>query len=249
MNTKNCKNLKSLKLPHNLVGDFFLFDDGVEDKILIFGTPLAKQYLLKYKSYYGDGTFKICPFPFYQVYSIHTNISQDDNTVNFAPVLYTLLPNKTQTTYERLFAILRDHFSVNIENYKCDFERATIQAVKSVYPHVKVTGCYFHYWKAVLKKSQNIGLFKSESGKFITCLYMQLPLLPPILVPKAILSIQELVNDSAEYEAFNNYFSTQWMGIYTENVFCCYKENYRTNNPVEGGARARECAPKKKISH
>lgn len=123
---------------------------------------------------------------------------------------------------------------MTIDQFKCDFELATIQAVKIVYPAVKVTGCYFHYWKAVLKKSQQIGFDKIEHGIFITRLYMQLPLLPPILIPEAILSIQEEAHDSEEYNAFSNYFSTQWMGIYTENVFTCYKENFRTNNPVEG---------------
>lgn len=234
MNTKACKDFKSLKLPHSLVGDFFLFDDGIEDKILIFGTPLAKEYLKKHKFFYGDGTFKICPRPFYQVYSLHINISHADNIVNFVPVLYILLANKTQAIYERLFTILRNQFSVIIDLYKCDYELATIQAVKSVYPSVKVTGCYFHYWKAVLKKSQKIGFDKTEQGKFITRLYIQLPLLPPLLIPEAILSIQEVADDSEEYKAFNNYFSTQWMGIYTENVFNCYNENFRTNNPVEG---------------
>lgn len=111
---------------------------------------------------------------------------------------------------------------------------ATIQAVKVVYPSVKVTGCYFHYWKAVLNKSQTIGFNKIEQGIFITRLYMQLPLLPPLLIPEALLSIQEVANDSEEYNAFSNYFSNQWMGIYTENVLSCYKENFRTNNPVEG---------------
>lgn len=61
MNTKACKDLKSLKIPHRLVGDFFLFDDGIENKILFFGTPLAKEYFKKHKFFYGDGTFKICP--------------------------------------------------------------------------------------------------------------------------------------------------------------------------------------------
>ncbi|KAL0852123.1 hypothetical protein ABMA28_000360 [Loxostege sticticalis] len=234
MNTKNYKNLKSLKLPHSLVGDFFLYDDGVDDKILIFGSRLAQQYLKKFRTFYGDGTFKVCPTPFYQVYSIHINISHDDNTVNFDPVLFILLPNKTQATYERLFTILRNQFSVIIDNYKCDFEIATIQAVKLVYPDVKVTGCYFHYWKAILKKCQNVGFDKTADGEFIMRLYMQLPLLPPILVPEAILSIHEIANDSEEYKSFNNYFTSQWMGIYTENVFTCYNENFRTNNPVEG---------------
>lgn len=234
MNTNSCKNLKQLKLPHNLVGDFFLYDEGIKNKIIIFGTPLAKEHLTKFKMFYGDGTFKICPTPFYQLYTFHINISLDENSVNFVPVLYILLANKTQAIYERLFTILKEQFMIQIDQYKCDFELAVIQAVKKVYPNVKVTGCYFHYWKALVKMSKKLGFENLKDGKHITQLYMQLPLLPPILIPEAILGIQEKANDSAEYTAFSKYFSTQWMGIYTENVFACYRENFRTNNPVEG---------------
>lgn len=39
------KSLKDVKLPDKLLDNFFLFDEGEENKILIFGSPLAKQYL------------------------------------------------------------------------------------------------------------------------------------------------------------------------------------------------------------
>ncbi|XP_028175939.1 uncharacterized protein LOC114364133 [Ostrinia furnacalis] len=228
------KNLKELKLPHSLVEDFFLFDEGLDDKILIFGTPLAKEYLKKSKCYYGDGTFKVACRLFYQLYTLHINLSQDDEMVNFVPLLYILLPNKTQNTYERLFLILRNQFKVVIEKYRCDYEIAVIQAVRIIYPEVKITGCYFHYWKALFKNSTKIGFDKIEGGNYVTKLYMQLALLPPILIPEGVLSIQHFANESEEFTKFNDYFTKQWLTLITQEIFSCYNQSFRTNNSVEG---------------
>lgn len=229
-----CKNLKDLKLPDHLADNFFLFDDGTEEKILFFCTPLAKSKFKVYKCYYGDGTFKVAPRLFYQLYTLHINASQNDDTVNFVPLIYILLPNKTQATYERLFTILRDQFLLNIEQYKCDYELAVIQAVNVVYPNAKVTGCYFHYWKALSKKSKNVGLKDIDGGDRITRMYMQLALLPPIMIPEGFLAILELNSSSAECTTFSDYFSKQWIILITTDKFSCYKEIFRTNNPIEG---------------
>lgn len=93
--------------------------------------------------------------------------------------------------------------------------------------------CYYHYWKALSKKSKDLGLNNINGGDHITRMYMQLALLPPTLIPEGNLAILDL-NDSQECTAFYNYFSKQWMGLITRETFSCYKEIFRTNNPVEG---------------
>lgn len=45
----------------------------------------------------SDGTFKVVPHPFYQLYSIHVN---PDSTI--IPVLYALLTRKSERAYVRL---------------------------------------------------------------------------------------------------------------------------------------------------
>lgn len=108
-------------------------------------------------SYYGDGTFISAPGPFYQMFVLHLDLNSDEDCTNIVPVIYTLLPNKTQQTYTRLFRILKDQLGIKIKDYKCDYEIAQINAVKSAFPDANVTGCYYHYNHAVWKNAEKKG--------------------------------------------------------------------------------------------
>ena len=50
-----------------------------------------------------DGTFRYCPTFFMQLYTIH-------GTVNgyYMPLVYCLLPNKTQDTYRKMWTVITD---------------------------------------------------------------------------------------------------------------------------------------------
>ena len=78
--------------------DFLLFDSGpVEKRILIFGTKKNLEYLSQTSHWSLDGTFKTVPTIFSQLYTIHALIN--DRSV---PLIYALLPDKSQTTYANL---------------------------------------------------------------------------------------------------------------------------------------------------
>jgi hypothetical protein len=83
-------------------------NEALDDKIIIFATPLARETMKTCKKFYEDGTFKSCPRPFYQLYSLHGFIGNDDDTNNLIPIIYALLPDKSEKTYTRLFTSLRD---------------------------------------------------------------------------------------------------------------------------------------------
>ena len=82
---------------------FLQYDSGAEEnRILIFGTEESKRVLELSENWQADGTFKVTPPIFAQVYSIHTSRHGD-----LVPAFYCLLPNKAQETYERLFRAVR----------------------------------------------------------------------------------------------------------------------------------------------
>ena len=79
--------------------DFCLFDSGKEDseRVLIFGDKDTVKSLQVYNSLWlADGTFKICPPHFYQLYTIHIEIGGF-----YPPWLYALLSNKQEGTYKK----------------------------------------------------------------------------------------------------------------------------------------------------
>lgn len=224
-------------IPDHVVGDFFAYDDGVDDKIIFFCTPEAKTKIKCVDTFYGDGTFRVVPNPFYQLYSLHIDLSNDRDSVNFVPVLYILLPNKSQDTYVRLFTTLKNQFAVNIKVFRCDYEISTINAVKSVYPEVEVKGCFYHFNNAVWRMSKKMGLNNTPEGPHITKLSANLALLPKALIPETFLAIWEEAPDTDKFNQFKSYFVKQWMELVTYDVFCCYGQTFRTTNAIEGWHR------------
>ena len=68
---------------------------------VIFTTKLNLQTLCSADTLLMDGTFKSCPKPFCQLYTILAYV----NTF-YIPLVFALLPDKTQSTYMRLCCII-----------------------------------------------------------------------------------------------------------------------------------------------
>ena len=79
---------------------FLVYDSGVgdEERIFILASQDALQFLADSERWYADGTFRISPEIFFQLYTIH---GQRDGRI--LPCVFSLLPNKNENTYKRLF--------------------------------------------------------------------------------------------------------------------------------------------------
>ena len=82
---------------------FVLGESGAEDKIILLGTQSNLHHLPEAECFYVDGTFETCPRLFYQIFTIH--IIKYGQTF---PMVYALLPNKQQTTYNRMFMMVKE---------------------------------------------------------------------------------------------------------------------------------------------
>ncbi|CAF1635202.1 unnamed protein product, partial [Didymodactylos carnosus] len=77
---------------------FLQFDSGPgNDRLLIFSSVDQLQLLDNCEELLVDGTFKVTPTVFYQLYTMHVAYR---NAV--IPAVFALLPNKNQQTYQRL---------------------------------------------------------------------------------------------------------------------------------------------------
>ena len=84
---------------------FCLFDSGKQDtqRILIFGDIENLNALKLYnKTWLVDGSFKICPSPFYQLYTVHIQVGG-----LYPPCSYALLSNKCLSTYNKFLTALK----------------------------------------------------------------------------------------------------------------------------------------------
>jgi hypothetical protein len=228
--------LEDVKIANIISQIFLVFDDGTNDKMLIFSTLISRQYLEssagQEKQYFGDGTFKSTPRPFYQIYSIHIDASPDRRSTNVIPVVFALLPNKREETYYRLFSFLRQTLNMTIDKFKCDFETAVINACKAVFPDVQLTGCHFHFARAVNKKAKSLNMVTNEEREIVT-LCANLPLLPAAEINNCWLDILDMAPNTHTMLIFKQYMERQWIRL-GGSIISCAQDRHRTNNPVEG---------------
>ena len=82
-----------------------LYDSGCgNDRIILMGCNELLDGLARADVWLSDGTFKVVPGIFFQLYSIHFNFGSGINPA----AVYRLLTNKTAETYNR---VLRKQFS------------------------------------------------------------------------------------------------------------------------------------------
>ena len=83
--------------------DFLLADSGPStERILIFGRKRSVENLKDSRTWFVDGTFSIAPTLFRQVYVILAEKYGGVHTL-----FYALLPNKSEATYTRMFALIK----------------------------------------------------------------------------------------------------------------------------------------------
>ncbi|XP_076039035.1 uncharacterized protein LOC143024138, partial [Oratosquilla oratoria] len=155
--------LQELELPHQY--KIYIPEEGREEnfligdsgpglhRILLFGRESWLQHLQSSDTWYGDGTFKIAPRLFSQVYII---LAKKFNGV--IPIIYALLPNKQRSTYSKMFEMLKDlEPTLSPTSIICDFEHAAFTAMKEVFPEVEIKGCFFHLSQNMHRKITAMG--------------------------------------------------------------------------------------------
>jgi hypothetical protein len=120
----------------------------------------------------ADGTFKVVPTIFFQLYSIHFEQSGGITPAG----VYCLLPNKARVTYDRVMKILKELMpSANPSRIITDFESAAMNAFHVSYPTAEISGCYFHLCQSIMRKVSDVGLkhdyeTDNEIRGFLRCL-------------------------------------------------------------------------------
>lgn len=166
-------------------GEEMMHMNDEDTGLVVFTTQRNLEFLCgDGVSIFGDGTFKVCPKFFHQMYTLHAH-----QNGQYVPCAICLLPTKTRETYRDMFVQLRIicarfGFNLNIDQIHLDFELAAHQAVKDVWPNVSIKGCQFHLFQAWWRKMQNLGLsvdYKSsdsEIGRWLKS-FFGLGFLPP----------------------------------------------------------------------
>jgi len=183
-----------------------LFDSGPgSDRILIFGDRTLLAGLERSKLWLADGTFKLVPNLYFQLYSIHFEFVGGCNPA----AVYCLLSNKTRNSYDRVLQESKTLIPAAApEVILTDFETAAMQAFGRAYCNATISGCYFHLCQSVVRKVSEIGLNEhystdDEIRGFIRCL-PALAHVPPTDVCDAF---ETLTENAPEHEKMNEIIS------------------------------------------
>lgn len=221
-----------------MLADYNDEDEGV--RIIIFATKEARTLLREKNIFFADGTFKICPVPFTEVYTIHADLESSEDTINVMPLIYALLSHKTKTAYTTLFSLIK----TQIPDWKpptfiTDFEEAAIQAIADVFPNADHQGCYYHFSNKLWRKSKQLGI-KDKRKKRIVSLCSVLPLLPEERVMEGWEYVKSQVldfSDRSDLDKFMKYMNF-WMKPRRIKSWTAFGRRHRTTNVVEGWHRA-----------
>ena len=235
--------------------NFLLWDSGPEnDRILVFGTDANLQILKATREWHLDGTFKVCPDIFEQLYTVHAK-APSGKTV---PVLFALLPGKSRAVYHRLLEWIGNQLEdVTPEVIHIDFEMAMLQELTASFPGSRIVGCNFHFEQALWRKVQDFGEVRAryrEDDDFAFNIRM-LAALAFVPVAEVVSSFEMLLNEEffvTNYDLLEGliaYFEDTWIGrprgagerraprfsLSLWNVYDVTIEGVgRTNNKVEG---------------
>ena len=124
---------------------------------LIFASDRQLEVLGKSKTWYIDGTFKLCRHPFSQLLTVNAFVTNDDH-VKQVPLVFIIMSGRKKRDYkavlQALLSILPNQPRVTTETL--DFEKAIWSAIRQVLPNEKLMGCSFHWTQALWRKVSTI---------------------------------------------------------------------------------------------
>lgn len=230
---------------------FLLYDSGIDspNRMLIFSTETNLRALTTTGHWFADGTFKVAPELFYQVFTIHALV---DN--NIMPCVYALLPNKNEDTYYELFnQLLQLKPTLHPRSMMFDFEVASRNALLRVFPDVDIKGCFFHLAQCVYRRVQDNGLqARYRDDQDFNLDVKMIPALAFVPADDVEEAFESLVDHiSADAQPILDYFEDTFIGrpgrrnrrgpVFSLGIWNMFdrtvQELPRTNNNIEGWHR------------
>ncbi|CAF3730827.1 unnamed protein product [Rotaria socialis] len=209
-------------------------------RLLIFASDDQLNVLFHSEVLFADGTFKVSPTLFEQLYVLHG--LQNGEVL---PVCFILTSNRKHDTYAAIFRSLKRiglkmGFDLKPLSIICDFEQSFMNAVTNELPQTIVTGCWFHFCQSCYRNIQKLGMMNlyeddAESRELLRG-FMGLALLPIDRIYEGYEILKQRVTTSSQAKqlnAFVSYFEHEWMHVFKPSTWSVNKSTWRTNNHAE----------------
>lgn len=185
-----------------------LFDSGPgQNRIILMGCQELLDGLARADIWLADGTFKVVPTLFFQLYTIHFVFGSGINPAS----LYCLLTNKTSESYGKVLHELHSLTPLAApKTILVDFERAAMNSFRAMFPSAAVSGCYFHLSQSLIRKVMEVGLktrYENDNSvrEYIRCL-SALAFVPPEDVVEAFELLVDTMPDADHVDEVTTFF-------------------------------------------
>jgi len=211
--------------------DLVIYDSGPgPSRIIAFSNTDNLVALRDSKLLFADGTFKCRPklYDKGQLYGIHGKVGK----ASYPCLVFALLPDKSERTYRRLLRALKSLPELSLrkrpwapEHIIIDFELSSHRAFAKAFPLARITGCYFHFKQALLRKLKKVELYGllEENREFDTLFNMlgSLAMVPPEEVERLFDAVSRRLEDlevyvteefyEAKIDEYLEYFEKTWV--------------------------------------
>ncbi|KRX51250.1 hypothetical protein T09_6570, partial [Trichinella sp. T9] len=198
---------------------------------LVIVTGSNIKLLAAMRTWGMDGTFKVVPQWYQQLFTIHAFVAG-----KLVPAVYCLCTGKDVETYDFNKQSGSPRVNLNPQTIICDFETALIPAIQGYFPNKRVKGCYFQLCQAVHRKVGELGLktrYRTEEGtRRKIRMFLATAFLP---VPQVDTDVRLLeAGTTGSLSALFQYFWWKWMTDERLSLRNVHHVNIRTNNHLEG---------------
>ncbi|GLV40067.1 hypothetical protein CBL_02952 [Carabus blaptoides fortunei] len=122
---------------------------------------------------------------------------------------------------------------INIDTIKSDYETALRLAAVTVRPETELRAYWFHYTKALFKKSQTLSYQTNKKTEKLVKMTMALPLLPEEHILPGIEILERMLDVNEQLSQFFVYLRRQRLPL----RISVHRKTHRTNNLVESSHR------------
>ena len=213
---------------------------GDNDAAVIFASDGQLELLRTASVVYIDATFRVVPRLFHQLFTLFVPLAE-----HTFPVCFALMSRKTTETYEAVFRVVHELVpQFEPSQIIADFEEAPATAARAVFgTDLIVSGCWFHFAQALVKRMRKLGLvmpLRDDSGlqTLFRCL-LSLPLLPVDDVRPGFEDVRLTLDDQSPSKSLMQqllqYVEKQWLDKSTvgPSRLSVRDNQARTNNAVE----------------
>lgn len=181
------------------------------ENMIVFAADDDLDFLSRSRHWFADGTFRVSPIGYDQLYTIHGFINGE-----VFPVVYALLSERTEQSYQQLFQeILTLNAGLDPLSIVFDFELAAIRAFQNTFPTATVTGCMFHLGQCVWRKLQTEGFSERYRHEPDFALLVKCILALAFIPPNDVIEVFEILTADPAYrviEVICDYMEDNFIG-------------------------------------